>query len=809
MKPSSAHLLLALFLVVVLILGARLAWVASTTETGWQTLGLSWYNAALGCIGLEREPIGDREPAEQADIWLREVDRVLQAHPDDARIAMGAAWMLDSPGTGFLRKHTQFDSSFRPFIMPKLDHEAIARAVDRFEAGCATRCLELAARATELQPENVDWWRMRALLLFPTDYFYYYGAPAPRRPDWLTTLDECARHDPDNALYDYLAALQLWKTAGTYDWDDNFEVCVLKLDSPDRFAEGVARFDQAQRKKYLAVGQPALPAVAEFLRHARQPRVEEANVGFERHAFGRAQGLVIDLRRWQQARAGTREKDGDPAGALAVWRQQRHVYTQVMSGDDSSGLGHWATMLSKTNIACLQELAKKHPGLISADELAALQMEKENLLLDVRVLTEASAQVGSMVQNRHPLDTPTAGVVTATLQTLSVLLLIVGIIACGLVRWLVKAEHLPPLGTFRHLFAWALGWGLTIFLLGICPAEALGRNVQATIIAAGTCLVGIGMLIIMFRSLVTRCRIWAQGPMRLPVVSIIALITLWQATVAGTCSVIAAAAGPDPSRYSQWYAQPFPSAQQVPSLPLWMLGLALLPTALLAVVLVLVWCVSLLRHKRRTGRFPRAHFVALGLMSLSAVLVLGAFALAPNYLGGHCWPPARGWGGYDLEVWTELVNSPQRPWHWAALQWTAYAGHYVSPGLSLLLVGLWYTARRRRERWQAAPFDQSPGRRDRWGGLIRCLGRSALGMAACCLLVYLAVAPVVLRAVEDDYQRKMTHVRDPRTYWAKIRDAEATIRADPAAMKEIRANVAWELDRYEEQSNDEESEADP
>lgn len=811
MKPTSARLLMALFLVAVLILGTRLVWVAAKTETGWQTLGLSWYNAMLGLIGREREPIGDRDPAEQAEIWLREVDRVLAAHPDDAQIAMGAAWMLDSPGVGFQQKHIKLELASGAWLYPECDHEAIERASDRFEAKCAERCLKLAARATQLEPENVDWWRLRALLLFPSDYFYYYRTPPPRHPDWLASLDECARHDPDNALYDYLAALRLWSASGDTDWDNNSDVRFLKLESPKQFGEGVARFEQGQRKKYLAIRQAALPAVGEFLHHSGQPRKEEGDVAFERLAFSRAQGLPMDLRRWQEARAGTREKEGDPAGTLAAWREQRHVLTQVMTSDGSPALHDSVTILflAQADIACLQKLASKHPALIPADELAGLQTEKKNLLVDVRVITEASAQVDSLVQKRHPLDTLTPPLVTTAAQKLNVLLLILGVFGCRLARWLVKAQQPPPLGAFRHLLAWSLGWGLTVFLLGICPAEALGRNVQATIVAGATCLVGIGILIVVFRTLVARCRIWAQGPERLPVVSIIALITLWQATVAAACSIVQAAAEPDPSWYSQSYAQPFSVSKQAPSLPLEMLALALLPAAVLAVLLVVVWGLFLLQHKRRTGCFPRTHFVALGLMSLSAVLVLGAFALAPDYLWGNCWPPARGWEGVDVEILSIVLKPPQRPWRWAALQWAAYGGLYVSPGLSLLLVGLWYTARRRREPQHARPGERNPGRTARWGGLLRCLARSALAMAACCLLVYLTVAPAVLRNVEKDYQREIAYVRNPQAYWAKVRQTEATIRNDPAAMKEIRDRVAELMAIDEHPSTDDPSETDP
>ena len=799
MKLTSARLLMALFLVAVLILATRLAWVAAKTETGWETLGLSWYNSMLSLIGREREPIGDRDPAEQAEIWLREVDRVLQAHPDDAQIAMGAAWMLDSPGHGFCRKHIKLKHTGAtfpwPMIVPEVDDEAIVRAADRFEAKCATRCFELATRATELQPQNVGWWRMRALLLVRSGYFS--NNSAPRHPDWLATLDESARHDPDNALYDYLAALALRITSEEYGGNSNNGLSFHVHDAK-RLAQAIARFEQGQRKPCLAVGQAALPAVAEFLRHVRQPREQEADLAFERPVGYRAEMLPVRLRNWQQARAGAQEGAGNPGEAFALLRQSRHVLKQIMATGGSPDLRDWVGVLGPADVAALEKVAKRHPSLMTPGELAGLKREKEDLLVNRHVSDKASQQVGLFGPDRHPLETATPALVTGTAQTLVVPLLIFGIFGWGFARWLLKAPRPPPLGTPRHLLAWLLGWGLTVFLLGICPAEALGRPLQAGIIASGTCLLGTGILVVLFRKLVNLCRNWAEAPDGLPVISIIVLVTFWQLTVAVVLTTVHAALHPS-RQYSQG----------VFILPFWLVAtLALLAVIPLAAAIA-VWVLFLIRHHLRTGRLPRAHFVTLGLLLLPALAVTEAFALYPDYLGADCWPPARGWEGVDVEILSIVLKAPQRPWRWAALQWAAYGGLYVSPGLSLLLVALWCTARRRREHRHKPPCDARPARRARCGGLLHCLGRSALGMAACCLLVYLAVAPAVLRAVENDYQHKMAYVRDPQAYWAKVRQAEAAIRADPAAMKEIRAVVAQQIAVYEDQSTDEESETDP
>ena len=76
---------------------------------------------------------------------------------------------------------------------------------------------------------------------------------------------------------------------------------------------------------------------------------------------------------------------------------------------------------------------------------------------------------------------------------------------------------------------------------------------------------------------------------------------------------------------------------------------------------------------------------------------------------------------------------------------------------------------------------------------MECVARSALAMAACCLLIYLAVTPGVLRVAETNYHDKMAYLHNPEGYRAKIRAAAAAIEADPEAMARIRAEVIDEI----------------
>ena len=58
--------------------------------------------------------------------------------------------------------------------------------------------------------------KLWATLLFAGQWNKEFRWP-DRVPDWLAVLRECQRHDPDNALYDYLAAQHYWKDAIRYD----------------------------------------------------------------------------------------------------------------------------------------------------------------------------------------------------------------------------------------------------------------------------------------------------------------------------------------------------------------------------------------------------------------------------------------------------------------------------------------------------------------------------------------------------------------------------------------------------------------
>ncbi|MCU0880117.1 MAG: hypothetical protein MUF06_20285, partial [Pirellulaceae bacterium] len=249
-------------LLVLLGLACRLAWVAGRTETGVQSIGGHWRDATWGWVAGKRVPIANQDPADQAEFWLREAESVLADHPDDAELAMGAAMVLDAPGPNYAVRYLEPIESVPGIgIFPTFDQAGLKRSEDEFEARCRERCLALAAQGTECEPDNLAWWRLRAILLQRHSMHSYDRLPRDSR--WQEVLEEAARHDPDNALYDYLTAKYLWDESSRLDVIGTRQQLVVT--DMERFDQGTRSFERGQSKRYFAVGDAGFTAAARFL----------------------------------------------------------------------------------------------------------------------------------------------------------------------------------------------------------------------------------------------------------------------------------------------------------------------------------------------------------------------------------------------------------------------------------------------------------------------------------------------------------------------------------------------------------------
>jgi hypothetical protein len=475
------------------IAGSRFAIVASTLEVGWEAVVTQWQDALLGWLGYGHAYIGDKEPKEQAQFWLPEAERLRQKHSDSATVSMGAAWVLDSPGIGFLQHYGRQDDDLKavPQFALRLDEESIAQAKTGFRDACVQHCLNYAACATELEPDDRRWWRMRALLLFEGDSLFSGQEFEPRDENWRSVLKECSQRDAENSLYDYLAAMQLWEESAQYDWpvDSNWpeDRTRLSIHSSSMFAEGERHFERAQSKHLLAIGEAGYPAITEFLGLSNLKKCDQLDVAISRLITFRQSLLIGKLWRWQNARADDAALRNDPERELKLRQQSLRLWEQAALPAETSALSMnttWATV-RQSNYEAVIELAEKHHALLSAAEVAALREREIARQREGAMLQTALHDLESQQSGQGKVHSPAAVIYVVVSRSACILLLFAG--AAFLIAGILSRRPFEevPSAAWPHWLAWIVGCGGTYVVLGLAPAEVIAYPTQTRFIVAG------------------------------------------------------------------------------------------------------------------------------------------------------------------------------------------------------------------------------------------------------------------------------------------------------------------------------------
>jgi hypothetical protein len=456
-------------------LAVRVMVAAAQMETGFEFVGSTVRDAILRWVGLSGEPVASRDPSQQADFWLAEADRVLGESPNSAELALGAAWVLDAPSL-------------------KYDDEAIDRATEPFLERCRDRCVQLAETATRLKPNNVNAWRHRALLQFTDDL-------QPRHPQWRQVLEECAQHDPDNALYDYLIARYLYQqSAHTHVVNGDI---VAAVDHPALFAEANERFLAGVKKPFFVYGEQDNVALIAFLRASSLPKLQHADVAKNHLPVERFDSLYHQLGRWQLALFnGARQREEWQRAAECV-RTNLQFEEQVLRGRETQALVKQMNVGSrKWWMYRLRRLAFEHPEYISAEVYAREDTRDRELRIQGAVVREA---LNRLTQRNPRGDDEISSSVSVLAGRYSIhgaggLLPLAAIFALAalLVGGRYRGES-SKLGVLRHAVAWTLGISLTFVVFGLAPAEVISHEVQTwTVIVLSAVLATIASIALLW-----------------------------------------------------------------------------------------------------------------------------------------------------------------------------------------------------------------------------------------------------------------------------------------------------------------------
>ncbi|MCY2966401.1 MAG: hypothetical protein NT069_22680, partial [Planctomycetota bacterium] len=168
---------------VLALLVAWIGWLAVTTETGMDSLAQDLRVVTFGCLGPDPDRILHMSSAEQADYWIGLVQRDAAESPESVDRLI--------EGTYLLAALAKWDANRnQTLLLPRWDEGRSA----------------LFARAQEIAPDDHRIWRSKAYLEVGYDHDW---DNQPKMQRTLATLREAQRHDPDNALYDYMAAAYL------------------------------------------------------------------------------------------------------------------------------------------------------------------------------------------------------------------------------------------------------------------------------------------------------------------------------------------------------------------------------------------------------------------------------------------------------------------------------------------------------------------------------------------------------------------------------------------------------------------------
>jgi hypothetical protein len=684
-----SHVFIAGLCILAIVLIVRLIWVAARTECGWTLLKQHWLDATVGLVFRRTVPIYMQEPADQADFWLKEAKRITDADPQNAELAMGAAIVLDSPGMEFEFRYITKTLDVPPLgrVVPQFDRDGVAAAAERFEAKCSEQCLAMAARATGLQPAELRWWRMRAVLQTPDRT--NSSRETPRHIDWLDTIEECKNHDHHNSLYDYLAAEFLLHISTETNYSkDKTEITIT---DEEKYALANRYFQRGQDCGKCVVEDVGSQAVDAFLQKTSISCFDQSQIARHNVIHNRIFGLLHGLWRDLSDQCESDEQNDDFRKSLVVLLQTSRLLDQFCGPGGACAVDPMPKVHAESTLITLDALAAKHPELMDSEGVADAKASLANFKLDWHISKKASARMAGKrkIGPSQQLISTAVDLVIAAANSTIVPALLLGACSLAIGLYVVGSVEKPPgvLGFWRHILIWFSAYAVSFVALGMTASEIIPPAAQKWI--------AISLLAILLAAMTIRV-LWTRVYHRKPQYSVRTLLCL-TFIVAVSCAAISAC---------------------------------------------------------------DFHLSSLDRINLAV--------------------PSRESMGVNAELLADQIINNFGIWIWALWQWIEYQGPLVSVGIALALLVCWYQIRFRKI---VSPSQENS--RVRLKGLLVSVGRSMIVVAVGWLIVYLCITPSLIQSMEDDYQEKMSYIRNPRKYHDVITAAMDEVRADKDFMKAI------------------------
>ncbi len=452
----------------------RFWYVASTRETGRETLERQWHAATLGWLGLKYRALDELRPDEQADYWLRQLPRVVARNPNSAQVHMGAALILNQPAHNHYLNYLSRDKKGRR----QYDSMANQRDSKDFELRCTNLCLEYAKRATELEPDQPVWWRLRVGLHLAT-------ADRPRNEDWQAVVAQARKHDPDNALYDFLLAGRLLDQGS--DWVLENVTHVFKIVDEERFQEGLDYIEKANSLPLRGFERAARPAIESVLKPLDLHAMVRDNITSSCHLLDDDQiyALASSIARYHYQQSRSYREQGQSQNAIDSMRKAVACCRRRVSSDETNfhvGLAESRAAYYANELVALPQDDSEF-ALLDLDAIEKSVREgRTHYELTMAMHHEARAYArGFDMYEKIYQPTLANHVTTLVCPRLSVVLMMLALLALLVLRIAGgrKMPRRPGLGIWRPALVWSLCFGGSFAVFGLAPAGVIGETAQA------------------------------------------------------------------------------------------------------------------------------------------------------------------------------------------------------------------------------------------------------------------------------------------------------------------------------------------
>lgn len=472
---------LACLLLPFILLTMRLLWILGVTSTSWQLFGEQWIEQTRSLINWEI-PVPYQMPAEQATHWVQQSHEI-KAVQHDPQVALGAAWMLDTPLNFYLLRHyyngdNEQNLSGLLFIRQEWDYETVKAMEDDFEPLAREACLKQSELATRLAPENKCLWRNRALLLFQLqDKRRHPLKLIPRQQDWQDVLEECARHDSENALYDYLAAIHLWSIS----CQTRSESSQIDILDKSKYQQSHQKLKAGLRKPFLDTGYTGEAATFAFLSQTGYPFKTQISMAETRKGRTREQLILANLLKMLQQEFISAANQKEYAAAAKYARHHLRISEQLeIEHSNFFYLTELKRMFLINGLVELLNLHKADPGIINPAEYEEFSNAYSQALLNKNINDEVLKRIET---EDNPNDSPhffRLAMLSATSLNVVFITLACAILTGGL-SWLGTRDpdsEFIKLGFGSHLTCWLLGTGISLILWGLFAAEIVPIHIQ-------------------------------------------------------------------------------------------------------------------------------------------------------------------------------------------------------------------------------------------------------------------------------------------------------------------------------------------